>query len=253
MTGSRTLPVATVVLRAAADLSSSLDGLRFPSPVAYVYNPLAYAFAPYQAYIERWVNQPCRVVFLGMNPGPWGMAQVGVPFGEIGMVRDWLGIDAPVGRPPLAHPAKPVDGFACRRSEVSGRRLWGLFASRFGSAGDFFREHAVINYCPLLFLDHRGRNLTPDKLPRATRLELDRACDDHLRAVIRVLRPEWLVGVGKYAVRQAGRALPGGWCRIAGLLHPSPASPLANRGWPETAVEQLANQGVWRPAGSKDH
>ena len=35
-----------------------------------------------------------RVVFLGMNPGPFGMAQVGVPFGEVAAVRDWLRIDA---------------------------------------------------------------------------------------------------------------------------------------------------------------
>jgi len=42
-----------------------------------------------------------------MNPGPWGMAQTGVPFGEINAVKDWLGINAEVDKPQKQHPKRP--------------------------------------------------------------------------------------------------------------------------------------------------
>ena len=43
------------------------------------------------------------MIFLGMHPGPWGMAQIGVPFGEIPAVRDWMGISTTVDKPPVEH------------------------------------------------------------------------------------------------------------------------------------------------------
>ena len=66
--------------------------MRFAEPVAHVYNPLEYAIRPHRLYIRRFADGPRRVVFLGMNPGPYGMAQTGIPFGEITHVRDWLGL-----------------------------------------------------------------------------------------------------------------------------------------------------------------
>src|SRR5213596_435276 len=114
------------------ELSARVDSLAFPS-VPFVYNPLVYARAPHEAYLERWgTESPREVVMVGMNPGPFGMAQTGVPFGDVGAVRDWLGIETRVGKPLREHPRRPVTGFGCARSEVSGQRLWGLFAERFG-------------------------------------------------------------------------------------------------------------------------
>ncbi len=192
---------ATLLVHAAAQLADAVDGLTFPTPVAYIYNPLRYAWAAHRAYLERFGTSPKRVLFLGMNPGPFGMAQTGVPFGEVGVVRDWLGIDATIGKPPREHAAKPVLGFACRRSEVSGRRLWGLFAERFGTPECFFAEHFVVNYCPLLFLEDTpaGRNLAPDGFRSAAGAALFAACDAHLRAVVAALKCEWAVGVGAFA------------------------------------------------------
>lgn len=242
-------PTAKALIAAGARLRDEVGGLAFAVPVAYVYNPLVYAWAPHVCYLSRWGTSRRRVVFLGMNPGPWGMAQVGVPFGEIGWVRDWLGITGTVGTPGHVHPAKPVDGFGCRRSEVSGQRLWGFFATRFGSAEAFFRAHFVANYCPLMFLDANGRNLTPDRLRKPERQALERACDAHLRSVVDALQPHWVIGVGAFAAAQARQALQGAPVRVGSILHPSPASPLANRGWAEAAGKQLAELGVppWGP------
>ena len=233
------------VLAAAKRLNRPLNRLQFKAPVAHVYNPLTYAWAPYQAYVQQFSAQPKRVMFLAMNPGPFGMVQTGVPFGEIAAVRDWLGIEAQVGKPPREHPRRPVTGFGCLRSEVSGQRLWGLFAARFGTPDQFFREHVVINYCPLAFLEASGRNRTPDKLSAAERTALFDACDEHLRAVVSALRPEWLVGVGDFAFKRAQTLFANGAPKLGRILHPSPASPAANRDWPNLATRQLEELAVW--------
>lgn len=237
--------ISHALLAAARNLSESVDSLHFGPPVSHVYNPLDYAWGPYQQYIERYANSRKKVVFFGMNPGPFGMVQVGIPFGEIAMVRDWLGIDAPVRKPAEENPKRPIEGFACERSEVSGRRLWGLFAHRFGAAEAFFAEHFVSNYCPLAFFDG-ARNLTPDKLPTSEQAPLLAACDEHVRAVAEILAPEWVIGVGAWAEGRLRAALAGSSVKIGRVLHPSPASPIANRGWAEAATKQLVGLGVWQ-------
>lgn len=232
------------LIAAARDLSAALAPLRFAPPVSHVYNPLDYARAPHELYLQRYGDCRKRIVFLGMNPGPFGMVQTGVPFGEIEAVRGWMGITAVVDKPAEENPKRPIEGFACERSEVSGRRLWGLFAQRFGTAEAFFAGHFVANYCPLAFFDH-GRNLTPDKLPTNETAPLEAACDAHLRALVEALEPEWLIGVGGFAEARAAAALAGMDVKIGRVLHPSPASPAANRGWAEAAEKQLRALGIW--------
>jgi single-strand selective monofunctional uracil DNA glycosylase len=244
-------PAAAALLRAAWRLASEVEGLDFGSPVAAVYNPLRYAWSAHAAYLVRYGSTLKRVVFLGMNPGPWGMAQTGVPFGEVEAVRGWMGISAEVGRPPREHPRRPVEGFATHRSEVSGRRLWGLMRKRFGSAAAFFREQFVANYCPLLFLEAGGRNLTPDRLPAGQRVPLFAACDRHLRALLEVLKPQWAVGVGRFTegrLRSVLSVAAGGrtpHVQVAAIPHPSPANPRANRDWEERTVEVLVSLDIW--------
>jgi len=247
--GSR--QTAERLLATARRLNRALSRLEFGDPVAYVYNPLAYAWDCYQAYLRRFGTAPKRVVFLGMNPGPFGMVQTGVPFGEVGAVRAWLGIEAPVGKPPREHPRRPVSGFACPRSEVSGQRLWGLFASRFGRAESFFPEHLVLNYCPLAFMESSGRNRTPDKLAISERTALFRVCDEHLREAVVVLRPEWLIAIGDFAFQRAGVLFANGSPKVGRILHPSPASPAANRNWAGVATDKLEKMGVWTAGGKE--
>ena len=247
-----TSSIAYELLAAARELSDTLAALRFAPPVAHVYNPLQYAFAPYQAYVERYGATRKRIVLLGMNPGPFGMMQTGVPFGEVAAVRDWMGIHAPVEHPGQQHPKRPIEGFDCARSEVSGRRLWGWAALRFGTAEAFFGERFVLNYCPLVFLEAGGRNLTPDKLPAAERRALSNACDHHLAAALAALQPEWVIGIGGFAERCLRTVLEGDRLdtalarrmRIAQILHPSPASPAANRGWSEAVDRRFAELGL---------
>jgi single-strand selective monofunctional uracil DNA glycosylase len=241
------------LVAAAKRLSKQVDKLTFDAPVSYVYNPLSYAWKSHQAYLLRSQPATTRVLFLGMNPGPWGMTQTGVPFGQVAAVRDWLKIDEPIERPKREHPKRPVEGLLCKRSEVSGERLWNLFRDRFEKPEKFFREHFVTNYCPLVFMEESSRNRTPDKLRPAEAKALQTVCDQHLRSVIECLSPKFLVGVGAYA-EQCLQRVCDGTLRPVGtefsvlrILHPSPASPAANRNWAEIATSQLIQSGVWRP------
>lgn len=233
------------LVQSAKRLRDAVNKLKFGPPVSHVYNPLDYAWSAHEIYLRRFASNPKRVVFLGMNPGPFGMAQTGVPFGEINSVRDWLGIVSKIGKPDREHPKRPVQGFDCPRCEVSGQRLWGLFAKRFGTAEKFFADHFVVNYCPLAFLEESGRNRTPDKLSTAEREALFAACDEHLRNVLRELKPEWIIGVGDFAKKRAEEILPGNKFKIGRILHPSPASPAANRDWAGLATKQLRELGIW--------
>jgi single-strand selective monofunctional uracil DNA glycosylase len=239
------------LIRAAQRLIGCLDNLKFGLPIVYVYNPLEYAWSAYRSYLERFAGSEGthkRVLLLGMNPGPWGMAQTGVPFGEIAMVREWLGIEEPIGRPAKEHPRRPVTGFATTRSEVSGRRLWGLMRQRFGTAKEFFRQHFVGNYCPLLFLDSEGKNITPDKLRSADRQYLFHCCDKHLGATIRILDPDWLIGVGRFTEQRLQNVqdlMRDRERNVVGILHPSPASPAANKNWAGQTTQRLVSLGIW--------
>ena len=238
--------------QSARTLSRDCARLHFSAPVAHVYDPLDYAWAPHEAYLRRYGNGRRRVVFLGMNPGPYGMMQTGVPFGEVAAVRDWMGIDAPVRPPASQHPRRPIQGFDCPRSEVSGRRLWGWAAERFGSARHFFEQCFVLNYCPLVFLEASGRNRTPEQMPAAETAPLYDACDRHLRAAVAALDPEWAIGIGGFAARRLQSALGTDTrVRIGQVLHPSPASPAANRGWTQAVDRALAELGVFDPPADR--
>ena len=236
---------AQLLVASAARLRDATKKLAFALPVTHVYNPLDYAWAAHEAYLRRYAASPKRVLFMGMNPGPFGMVQTGVPFGEVEAVRDWLGIRAPIKPPPHVHPKRPVTGFDCPRSEPSGRRLWGLFRERFGTPEAFFREHMVANYCPLAFVEASSRNRTPDKLPPAERDALFALCDEHARETARVLQPQWVIGIGGFAAKRAEEVLDATNVKVGCILHPSPANPLANKDWAGTATAQLQALGVW--------
>lgn len=234
-------------LAAAAErLRDDANAITLADPVTHVYNPLDYAWDLHRSYIAQF-TATARVLFLGMNPGPWGMTQTGVPFGEVSVVRDWMGIHGEVDAVANEHPKRPIEGLACKRSEVSGRRLWGLMQDRFQTPADFFRSHFVLNYCPLVFMESSGRNRTPDKLLVEERDALQRCCDQHLRTVLELLPWTHLVGVGAFAETCLKRVTSDGKssAQVVRVLHPSPASPAANRDWAGTVTQQLEHAGVW--------
>ena len=230
------------VVSISRTLSRAVTALEFSGHVTHIYNPLEYAREPHENYLSRFANTMGTTLLLGMNPGPWGMAQTGVPFGEIESVRDWMKIEGAVGKPPSEHPKRPILGFECSRKEVSGARLWGWARQRFGTPQQFFERFFVWNYCPLCFMVESGANFTPDKLPADERTPLFAACDQGLTELVKTLQPGRIVGIGKFAQTRAKRAL--GRDDVETILHPSPASPAANRGWAEQIEAQFRTMGV---------
>jgi len=225
-------------------LSTRVDSLKFGPPIAFVYNPLDYARIPNEAYLKTYGGGKKKAIFVGMNPGPFGMAQTGVPFGDVAMVRDWMGISGAVGRPEREHPKRPIEGFLCSRSEVSGTRLWGWARDRFGTPEKFFARFLVWNYCPLCFIEASGRNFTPDKLPAREKEALFAACDEALRGVVNALEPKLVIGVGAFAEQRIRAAIGENTYAIGRILHPSPASPAANRDWAGTIEKELPAMGI---------
>jgi len=68
----------SLLLKVVFLLFDCFQGLTFGEKVAYVYNPLEYATEPHEAFVRKFLNSTKSVLFLGMNPGPFGMAQNGV-------------------------------------------------------------------------------------------------------------------------------------------------------------------------------
>ena len=237
--------VTDSIIAITKTFAEQVGALQFPAPVSYCYNPLDYAWETHRQYLERFAGQG-QVLLLGMNPGPFGMAQTGVPFGSIPAVRDWMQLDGSrIGSPPRTHPKRPVLGFNCRREEPSGKRLWGLMHHHFPNPQDCFRHFLVMNFCPLVFMAESGANLTPDKLRGPTFVNLQRLCSEALTTMIGLLQPRAVVGIGNWAKSQLLANAPG--YVVSQIPHPSPANPQANRDWAGQARSALVRAGLWPP------
>lgn len=59
-------------------LNANLRLISHSAEVSAVYNPTEYATLLHCQYLERFLTGQKRILFLGMNPGPWGMCQTGV-------------------------------------------------------------------------------------------------------------------------------------------------------------------------------
>ncbi len=223
------------LIQAAARLRDDVDiigqNLIQDEKIDCVYNPLIYAWEPHKAFIELGGGKGAKTLLLGMNPGPHGMGQMGIPFSATTVVRDLLNIrDLEVKQPRDLHPKRPVTGLNWHKEEVSGTRLWNLLEEQYGDCEKIFSNVFVVNHCPLmLFNGERATNITPDKISGEYAKELIQRCDQHLKEVVKIMGIGKVIGIGKYAEKRAIEALKGMNVEIVSCWHPSPASPLANR------------------------
>lgn len=232
---------------AARSLSKELASVRIEDKVAVIYDPTDYAWDVHRAYLERFGAGKSRTsLWVGMNPGPWGMVQTGVPFGDVDVVTGWMGLSGDVGRPEQIHPDRPVHGLSCERNERSGTRLWTFARDEWGSLEAFLADHLVVNHCPLAMFSDDGTNVTPSKLLKADRQRLFEPCDRHLARLVDHYDPDALVGVGKFASERARSVVDAEAfdVEVVRILHPSPASPKANRGWAEQVLPVLEDAGL---------
>ena len=221
------------VLNAAKKLSDECDEL-IPKLLKikgqeYVTNPLNYAWQYHESYIKQYSGLGAKTLLLGMNPGPYGMAQCGVPFGATEIAKNFLNISGEFTNPEGRHPKRPIEGLEFERQEISGTRLWGLLKQIWKTPEEIHKNVFLVNHCPLLLLGETGRNITPDNVSGPALKKLMKTCDKHLLSVVKSLGIKRVVGVGKYAEKRARIALEGLDIEITTCWHPSPASPLANR------------------------
>lgn len=228
--------------------ASEVENLPF-SEDYYVYNPLKYAQSMHDRYLDMAASHQVDVVFLGMNPGPYGMMQCGVPFGAVDMVKGYLHLQGDVERPSSFHPRHPINGLYEKRQEVSGTRFWKMIEMCYPDEKDFFARASVLNYLPLCFIDKgaTGRNITPDKLPKALRTSLFEISDRYLRDMLAILKPKYLVGVGAFAFSCLERVSRDDQSVIS-IPHPSPASPKSAKAWPYAVIRTLVENGVFPTA-----
>ena len=249
--------LAEAAQRLSVICDAAIPKLEKKTIVAHATNPLDYAWPHHEQYLLKWGNRGGKTLLLGMNPGPWGMAQTGVPFGATEVAQSFLQIEArELETPSNAHPKRPIEGMALERQEISGTRLWNLMKAHFGTVENTFNNLFVVNHCPLLLLGETGKNITPNNLPSAIMSPLLKACDEHLLDVIDIIGVTRVIGIGKYAEQRARLALgaektgsgtsrDGRSIRINTCWHPSPASPLANRNdgedWRKNFINCLEN------------
>lgn len=239
--------IAKQVLDIEKKQCEELLKINYGKGVCYVYNPIDYAYEIHEDFVTKFCSGGKKLLLLGMNPGPWGMGQTGVPFGHVGYARDWLGVKGNVLKPVKEHPKRPITGLECSRNEVSGDRLWSLLKELSGSPEVLFSKVFLHNYCPIFFLKDSAKNVTPPELKVKERANLEAICDKALVEIVQLLGVEHVVGVGKYAAdrAQAGLLKAGlETVKVSTLMHPSPVNPAANKGWKEIATKQLTENGI---------
>ncbi len=199
-------------------------------PVETIYRPLEYAWDIHRDYLATFGGPPKDALFVGMNPGPWGMGQTGVPFGDPTVVGRWLRLNDHVVEPPEEElPQRPVRGLDSSHTEVSGQRLWGLLRDLYTTPQAALERLLVVNHCPLLMFDIQHRNVTPDQLRVGFKENLLEVCDEGLERIATATQAGLLIGVGTYAEERCKVVAERLGIGSASIPHPSPASPLANK------------------------
>ncbi|XP_065566031.1 single-strand selective monofunctional uracil DNA glycosylase-like isoform X1 [Artemia franciscana] len=242
-----TKTVGQLVLTIEKELAGSLLGLNYSdSGVTHIYNPVDYARVPHEIFVTKFCKETISTLLIGMNPGPWGMVQTGVPFGEVSIVRDWLNIIGEVIKPANEHPKRPILGFQCHRSEISGKRFWAFLRDLSGTPERLFETLFMYNYCPLSFMKISGKNVTPPELKLTERKILLSLCDAALLEVIKVLRPKSLLCVGNFVFKQVSGVVKKANLdvKVGLLMHPSPINPRANKNWAEEAKKTFDQLGI---------
>lgn len=156
--------VSEQIISLQKELTKNLKALNLISEqVKYMYNPLEYASEPNENFIKKYCTSLKKILFVGMNPGPNGMCQTGIPFGDPKWVRDWLKIEGHVFKPEVECPERKINGLSAQRTEPSGDRLWTFFSKISITPETFFKHSFVFNFCPVAFMEGNGRNVTPDE------------------------------------------------------------------------------------------
>lgn len=212
----------------------------------FIYNPLEYCLDPFIQYLEKG-GEKRDIVFLGMNPGPFGMMQNGIPFGASNFVNNYLNIEKDFDKQKIEkeHPKYKIIGKNIERQEISGTKLWGLIQSFYPDSNTFLENQIVLNYLQLAILDkEKGKNITPDKLNKDVRTKIENICDNQLREILDILESKVLIGVGKYSYDSLLRVKKNE--KVIKINHPSPLNARYFKTWTEDTKKLLIDENIWK-------
>ncbi|XP_075222511.1 single-strand-selective monofunctional uracil-DNA glycosylase [Lycorma delicatula] len=226
-------------------LTSENIEVKLNPPVEYIYNPLEYAFEVHSNFVNKFCNEKKQLLFLGMNPGPWGMMQTGVPFGDINTVKNWLKLSGNITEPHRQHPNKRVKGFDCKRVEVSGKRFWSLAQHLSNNnPNTFFSNSFLHNYFPLVLLSSTGKNITPADLKSSDQKLIQNICNESLLEILAHLQVKYVIAIGRFAERRVVSLLKNKNVtdiKVVYISHPSPRNPASNKDWLHITLQHLNN------------
>ncbi len=203
------------------------------------------------------------LVVFGLNPGPYGMAQTGIPFTDIrrlvsalpDLAAELRGRGERVEPPGLAPPG--LRPYLSRSFESSAVRVYRFLKKGWGGAERGWTEVVVANPCTLLFIDPaEGKNRTPADLARAARLrgsgrdQVRELVESFGRIRIRcavesieALSPRGAILLGKDVQAALGPALRRilGEARVIPWEHPARAVP---ESWASGLLSALRRRGL---------
>jgi single-strand selective monofunctional uracil DNA glycosylase len=226
-----------------------------------VLNPGRYGERWHARFRRAYPMSPRPLLVFGLNPGPYGMAQTGVPFTDLkrlesalpGLWKDLVASGEPVTRPGLAPPS--LARHLTRTFESSSVRVYRFLERAYGRPELALREVVFVNPCPLLFIDpETGANRTPADLPRALRArkaaELVHAFEELRRATVleavAELEPRGAILLGRDVAAAVGEALRAalGARSVVEWEHPARAVPET---WSRGLADELRKRGLLRP------
>eukprot|EP01023_Acetabularia_acetabulum_P031317 TRINITY_DN29446_c0_g1_i1.p1 TRINITY_DN29446_c0_g1~~TRINITY_DN29446_c0_g1_i1.p1 ORF type:complete len:252 (+),score=22.23 TRINITY_DN29446_c0_g1_i1:130-885(+) len=213
-----------------------------------IYNPLEYAWEPYENYLRKYCGDYKKTIFVGMNPGYFGMVQTGIPFGDLNMVCNFLHLQK-FQVPVKQHNIRKIVGYEIKRSEVSGQRFWGLIQTKFGHPDKFFNEDSnfVVNLCPLAFLSETGKNVTPEEISIQEKDKIIVVCMAYFKQIVKFLQIQNIVCIGNFVCKEVKKSLTqDGYYNIVYMQHPSPRVQPQELQWRDVVTKQLEDAGVWQ-------
>ncbi|XP_073844130.1 single-strand selective monofunctional uracil-DNA glycosylase-like [Musca autumnalis] len=218
------------------------EALKQPTPELQtfygIYRPLDYAAQIYRNFLQKYLNGPKRILFVGMNPSRYGSLLTGIPFGDITTVRDRMQLDV-----------SSLDSMEIGE-EQSSQRFWNLIKSIFNDEQDFidrfFQNCFVHNVCPLVFINNNGHNVSFQSLAERMTMEtrqIEVICRSYLELQVQLLQPEIIIAVGWYAFNML-RSLDyykNGRCIVEKIPHPSPKNFDSELDWINVCKPMLIN------------
>ncbi|XP_073819638.1 uncharacterized protein isoform X2 [Musca autumnalis] len=215
----------------------------------HTYNPVVHAAEIHCNYLQKYLDSPKRILFVGMNPGRYGALQTGIPFGNITTVKIGMGLKGRITPTPGQRGKIRIRGLEAPEVEhdSSSTRFWRLISELFDGAENYldllFEKCFVHNFCPLVFIDSDGLNVSLPYIEPNPRLFAE--CRKTLGKQITLLKPDLIICIGKFVRSMLSKTRQAKGREILMIEHPSYKNYISADKWIEDAKEVFQSNGLF--------